>query len=110
MSVLNRFRDRYDHGLRALAPQIVDHHIRSAPAFEKRYVPTATAPAWSLGRVSPTRYMKTVERIAAKLIETGFTLRQAAVLLSRIYNSTTQLRDGRTSRIPAPGRPTLSAI
>ena len=39
-------------------------------------------------RLTNTEYMKTVERIAAKLIAGGFTLRQAVVLLSTIYNYT----------------------
>jgi TetR/AcrR family tetracycline transcriptional repressor len=39
-------------------------------------------------RLTNTEYMKTVERIAAKLIESGFTLRQVVVLLSTIYNYT----------------------
>jgi TetR/AcrR family transcriptional regulator, tetracycline repressor protein len=39
-------------------------------------------------RLTNTEYMKTVERIAAKLVEGGFTVRQAVVLLSTIYNYT----------------------
>lgn len=39
-------------------------------------------------RLTNTEYMKTAERIAAKLIESGFTLRQTVVLLSTIYNYT----------------------
>jgi TetR/AcrR family transcriptional regulator, tetracycline repressor protein len=39
-------------------------------------------------RLTDTRFMKTMERIAAKLIGGGFTLRQAVVLLSTIYNYT----------------------
>jgi len=39
-------------------------------------------------RLTNTEYMKTVERIGARLIERGFTLRQAVVLLSTIYNYT----------------------
>lgn len=39
-------------------------------------------------RLTNTEYMKTAERIGAKLIERGFTIRQAVVLLSTIYNYT----------------------
>jgi TetR/AcrR family transcriptional regulator, tetracycline repressor protein len=39
-------------------------------------------------RLTNTEYMKTAERIGARLIECGFTLRQAVVLLSTIYNYT----------------------
>jgi len=39
-------------------------------------------------RLTNTEYMKTSERIAAKLIEGGFTVRQTVVLLSTIYNYT----------------------
>jgi len=39
-------------------------------------------------RLTNTEYMKTAERIAGKVIEGGFTVRQAVVLLSTIYNYT----------------------
>lgn len=39
-------------------------------------------------RLTNTEYMKTAERIAAKLVEKKFTVRQTAVLLSTIYNFT----------------------
>jgi TetR/AcrR family transcriptional regulator, tetracycline repressor protein len=39
-------------------------------------------------RLTNTEYMKTAERIAAQLIKSGFTVRQAVVLLSTIYNFT----------------------
>src|SRR5271163_4311730 len=39
-------------------------------------------------RLTNTEYMRTAERIAAKLIEGGFTVRQTVVLLSTIYNYT----------------------
>lgn len=39
-------------------------------------------------RLTNTEYMKTAERVAAKLIEARFTVRQAVVLLSTIYNYT----------------------
>lgn len=42
-------------------------------------------------RLTNTAYMKTVERIGAKLIESGFTLRQAVILLSTIYDYTLSL-------------------
>lgn len=35
-------------------------------------------------RLSNTEYMKTAERIAANLVESGFTVRQVVVLLSSI--------------------------
>src|ERR1700677_933193 len=39
-------------------------------------------------RLTNTEYMKTVEQIAARIVESGFTARQAVVLLSTIYNYT----------------------
>lgn len=39
-------------------------------------------------RLTDTVYMRTAERIAAKLVDDGFTIRQGAVLLSTIYNYT----------------------
>jgi TetR/AcrR family transcriptional regulator, tetracycline repressor protein len=39
-------------------------------------------------RLTNTAYMKTSEQIAARLIESGFTVRQTVVLLSTIYNYT----------------------
>ena len=39
-------------------------------------------------RLTNTEYMKTVEQIAARIVESGFTVRQAVVLLSTIYNYT----------------------
>jgi AcrR family transcriptional regulator len=39
-------------------------------------------------RLTGTGYMKIVERIAARLVESGFTVRQVVVLLGTIYNYT----------------------
>jgi AcrR family transcriptional regulator len=39
-------------------------------------------------RLTNTEYMKTVERVGARLLDEGFTLRRAVVLLSTIYNYT----------------------
>lgn len=39
-------------------------------------------------RLKNTEYMKTAERIGTKLVENGFTVRPAVVLLSTIYNYT----------------------
>jgi TetR/AcrR family transcriptional regulator, tetracycline repressor protein len=39
-------------------------------------------------RLTNTEYMKTAERIGAKLVASGLTVRQTAVLLSTIYNYT----------------------
>jgi TetR/AcrR family transcriptional regulator, tetracycline repressor protein len=39
-------------------------------------------------RLTDTVYMRTAERIAAKLVNSGFTIRQGAILLSTIYNYT----------------------
>jgi TetR/AcrR family transcriptional regulator, tetracycline repressor protein len=39
-------------------------------------------------RLTNTKYMKTAERIGAKLVASGLTVRQTAVLLSTIYNYT----------------------
>jgi TetR/AcrR family transcriptional regulator, tetracycline repressor protein len=39
-------------------------------------------------RLTNTEYMKTAERVAARLVASGLTVRQTAVLLSAIYNYT----------------------
>jgi TetR/AcrR family transcriptional regulator, tetracycline repressor protein len=39
-------------------------------------------------RLTNTEYMKTAEGIGAKLVESGFTVRQTVVLLSTVYNYT----------------------
>lgn len=39
-------------------------------------------------RLTDTVYMQTAEKIAAQLVENGFTIRQSVVLLSTIYNYT----------------------
>jgi TetR/AcrR family transcriptional regulator, tetracycline repressor protein len=39
-------------------------------------------------RLTNTEFMKTMERVGARLVEDGFTIRQTVVLLSTIYNYT----------------------
>jgi TetR/AcrR family transcriptional regulator, tetracycline repressor protein len=54
-------------------------------------------------RLTNTEYMKTAERIAAKLIKSGFTLRQTVVLLSTIYNYTLSFVMEEQAVFPRPG-------
>ena len=54
-------------------------------------------------RLTDTIYMKTTERIAAKLIESGFTVRQTVVLLSTIYNFTLSFVMEEQAVFPRPG-------
>lgn len=49
-------------------------------------------------------YMKTVERIAATIVESGFTVRQVAVLLSTIYNYTLSFVMEEQAVYPRPGQ------
>lgn len=54
-------------------------------------------------RLTNTEYMKAVERIAARLIDQGFTVRQAVVLLSTIYNYTVSFVMEEQAVFPHPG-------
>lgn len=54
-------------------------------------------------RLTNTEYMATAERIAAKLVESGFTVRQTAVLLSTIYNYTLSFVMEEQVVFPRPG-------
>jgi TetR/AcrR family transcriptional regulator, tetracycline repressor protein len=54
-------------------------------------------------RLTNTEYMKTAERIGAKLIESGFTVRQAVVLLSTIYTYTLSFVMEEQAVLPRPG-------
>jgi TetR/AcrR family transcriptional regulator, tetracycline repressor protein len=54
-------------------------------------------------RLTNTEYMKTAERIAAKLVECGFTLRQTVVLLTTIYNYTLSFVMEEQAVFPRPG-------
>jgi AcrR family transcriptional regulator len=54
-------------------------------------------------RLTNTEYMKTVERIAAKIVENGFTVRQVVVLLSTIYNYTLSFVMEEQAVYPRPG-------
>jgi len=54
-------------------------------------------------RLTNTEYMKTVERIAARLVESEFTLRQVVVLLSTIYNYTLSFVMEEQAVFPRPG-------
>lgn len=54
-------------------------------------------------RLTNTEYMKTAERVAAELVESGFTIRQTAVLLSTIYNYTLSFVMEEQAVFPRPG-------
>lgn len=54
-------------------------------------------------RLADTTYMKTAERIAAKIIENGFTVRQTVVLMSTIYNYTLSFVIEEQAVFPRPG-------
>ncbi len=54
-------------------------------------------------RLTNTEYMKTAERIGAKLVESGFTVRQTVVLLSTIYNYTLSFVMEEQAVFPRPG-------
>jgi TetR/AcrR family transcriptional regulator, tetracycline repressor protein len=54
-------------------------------------------------RLTNTEYMKTAERIATKIVEAGFTVRQAVVLLSTIYNYTLSFVTEEQAVFPRPG-------
>jgi len=53
-------------------------------------------------RLTNTEYMKTVERVGGKLIGEGFTVRQAVVLLSTVYNYTLSFVMEEQSVFPRP--------
>ena len=55
-------------------------------------------------RLTNTKYMKTVEQIGAVLIAKGFTVRQAVVLLSTIYNYTQSFVMEEQAVFPVPGQ------
>jgi TetR/AcrR family transcriptional regulator, tetracycline repressor protein len=55
-------------------------------------------------RLSNTEYMKTAERIASRLVERGFTVRQTVVLLSTIYNYTLSFVMEEQAVFPRPGQ------
>jgi TetR/AcrR family transcriptional regulator, tetracycline repressor protein len=54
-------------------------------------------------RLTDTTYMKTAERIGAKLVESGFTVRQTVVLLSTVYNYTLSFVMEEQAVFPRPG-------
>jgi TetR/AcrR family transcriptional regulator, tetracycline repressor protein len=54
-------------------------------------------------RLTNTEFMKTAERIAAKLVANGFTVRQTVVLLSTIYNYTLSFVMEEQAVFPRPG-------
>jgi TetR/AcrR family tetracycline transcriptional repressor len=56
-------------------------------------------------RLTDTRYMQTAERIGQKLIASGFTLRQATILMSTIYDFTLSVVMEEQSVSPRPGEP-----
>jgi TetR/AcrR family tetracycline transcriptional repressor len=54
-------------------------------------------------RLTDTTYMKTAERIASKVTESGFSVRQTVVLLSTIYNYTLSFVMEEQAVFPKPG-------
>ncbi|WP_218511844.1 TetR/AcrR family transcriptional regulator C-terminal domain-containing protein [Variovorax sp. dw_308] len=54
-------------------------------------------------RLNGIDYMKIVERIAGRLVEAGFTVREATVLLSTIYNYTVSFTMEEQAVFPRPG-------
>jgi TetR/AcrR family tetracycline transcriptional repressor len=55
-------------------------------------------------RLTNTDYMETAERIGARLVDAGFSLRQTVVLLSTIYNYTLSFVMEEQAVFPTPGR------
>jgi TetR/AcrR family tetracycline transcriptional repressor len=55
-------------------------------------------------RLTNTEYMKTAEVVGAHLVKAGFTLRQAVVLLSTIYNYTLSFVMEEQAVFPTPGK------
>jgi len=54
-------------------------------------------------RLTNIEYMRTVEQIAQKLVQSGFTVRQATVLLSTVYNYTVSFVMEEQAVFPRPG-------
>lgn len=54
-------------------------------------------------RLTDTEYMKTMERIGQRLVESGFTTRQTVVLLSTVYSYTLSFVQEEQSVYPSPG-------
>jgi TetR/AcrR family transcriptional regulator, tetracycline repressor protein len=54
-------------------------------------------------RLMNTEYMKTAERIAARLVASGFSVRETAVVLSTIYNYTLSFVMEEQAVFPRPG-------
>jgi TetR/AcrR family transcriptional regulator, tetracycline repressor protein len=54
-------------------------------------------------RLTNTEYMKTAERIGARMVEGGFTVRQTVVLMSTIYNYTLSFVMEEQAVFPRPG-------
>ncbi len=55
-------------------------------------------------RLTNTAYMKTAEAVGEQLIQAGFTLRQAVVLLSTVYNYTLSFVIEEQAVFPTPGK------
>ncbi|MEK6398286.1 MAG: TetR/AcrR family transcriptional regulator C-terminal domain-containing protein [Terriglobus sp.] len=54
-------------------------------------------------RLTDTEYIKTMERIGQRLLESGFTTRQTVVLLSTVYDYTLSLVQEEQAVYPSPG-------
>jgi TetR/AcrR family transcriptional regulator, tetracycline repressor protein len=55
-------------------------------------------------RLTNTEYMKMAEAVGGRLVETGFTIRQAVVLLSTVYNYTLSFVLEEQAVFPVPGQ------
>jgi TetR/AcrR family transcriptional regulator, tetracycline repressor protein len=55
-------------------------------------------------RLTNTEYIKTAEAVGERLIQAGFTLRQAVVLLSTVYNYTLSFVIEEQAVFPTPGK------
>jgi TetR/AcrR family transcriptional regulator, tetracycline repressor protein len=55
-------------------------------------------------RLTNTEFMKTMERVGARLVDEGFTVRQAVVLLSTIYNYTLSFTMEEQAVFPRPNQ------
>ena len=54
-------------------------------------------------RLTNTEYMRTAEKIGRRLVEQGFTVRRAVILLSTIYNYTLSFAMEEQAVFPRPG-------
>jgi TetR/AcrR family tetracycline transcriptional repressor len=60
-------------------------------------------PEWSPGHVTPRPGIQPTELIGRHLVDAGFSLREATVLLSTVYTFTVSLTIGEQAVFPVPG-------